>query len=247
VFAIGSSLREARTRQGLEFDEMETRTKVRAKYLRMLEEERFDQLPGHTYTKGFLRVYADALGLDGRLYVDEYNSRFVTGEEDVPLRPRDYQRRPPPIGRRFEARGILVALGAIAILFALFIAAWKFSSNGPKPVGLTPKHRTAKKKHTRPTVTMTRLVLTAVDGDSWLLVRGGSASGKQLYVGTLQQGSELAFSRRPWLYPKLWVAVSKPKNLVAQVNGHVRLIPGHGKAEQLLVTPKGIVKAPPAA
>ena len=88
VFDIGSSLREARTRQGLDFNEMEFRTKVRAKYLRALEEEQFDQLPGHTYIKGFLRTYADSLGMDGQLYVDEYNSRYVVGEEDQPLRTR---------------------------------------------------------------------------------------------------------------------------------------------------------------
>ena len=66
-------------RQHLDFEELEARTKVRAKYLRFLEEERFEQLPGHAYTKGFLQVYADALGLDGRLYVEEYNLRFVGG------------------------------------------------------------------------------------------------------------------------------------------------------------------------
>jgi cytoskeleton protein RodZ len=71
VFEIGSSLREARIRQDLGFEEMEARTKVRAKYLRHLEEDRFDQLPGDAYTKGFLKVYADELGLDGRLYVEE--------------------------------------------------------------------------------------------------------------------------------------------------------------------------------
>ena len=100
MFAIGSSLREARTRQALEFEEMECRTKVRGKYLRMLEEERFDQLPGHTYTKGFLRVYADSLGLDGRLYVDEYNSRFVAGDEDYAPRTR----RVPPVRHRRQQR-----------------------------------------------------------------------------------------------------------------------------------------------
>ena len=63
MFEIGSSLREARIRQDLGFEEMEARTKVRAKYLRYLEEDRFDQLPGHAYTKGFLQVYADELGL----------------------------------------------------------------------------------------------------------------------------------------------------------------------------------------
>ena len=63
-------------------------TKIRGKYLRALEEERFELLPSHTYIKGFLRSYADYLGLDGQLYVDEYNSRFVVGEEEAPVRAR---------------------------------------------------------------------------------------------------------------------------------------------------------------
>src|SRR5437667_3943769 len=88
MFEIGLSLREARTRQGLDFPELEVRTKVRAKYLRLLEEEQFDQLPAHTYIKGFLRTYADAVGLDGQLYVDEYNSRFVAGDDEPHVRAR---------------------------------------------------------------------------------------------------------------------------------------------------------------
>jgi hypothetical protein len=96
VFEIGSSLREARMRQSLDFNEMEARTKVRAKYLRALEAEQFDQLPAHTYVKGFLRTYADSLGMDGQLYVDEYNSRFVAGATPV-LRAR---RVPQARGRR---------------------------------------------------------------------------------------------------------------------------------------------------
>ena len=115
MFEIGTSLREARMRQGLDFEEMEARTKVRAKYLRALEEERFDQLPGHTYIKGFLRIYADALGLDGQLYVDEYNSRYVAGEEERP--PRRAAPRAPGAPRRRrerrESRLVVVALAAI--------------------------------------------------------------------------------------------------------------------------------------
>jgi cytoskeleton protein RodZ len=83
VFEIGSSLREARIRQELDFPALEQATKIRAKYLRALEDERFELLPAHTYVKGFLRSYADYLGLDGELYVDEYNSRYVTGEEET--------------------------------------------------------------------------------------------------------------------------------------------------------------------
>jgi cytoskeleton protein RodZ len=246
VFEIGNSLREARLRQQLDFPELEQQTKIRSKYLKALEDEKFDLLPAPTYVKGFLRTYADALGLEGQLYVDEYNSRFITGEEDVPLRPRDYQRRPPQLGHRFETRGVLIALGAIAIIFALVIVAWKFgSSNSPTPPAAAPvKKQQHRVRHVRP---MARLILTATDGDSWLLVRANSATGRTLFEGTLQQGSDLAFVRRPFLFRKLWVAAAKPRNLVAQVNGRVRLIPGGRKAVQLVVTPTVIVKAPPAA
>jgi Helix-turn-helix domain len=69
MFEIGSSLREARERQHLDFGEVERMTKIRGKYLRALEDERFELLPAQTYVKGFLRTYAEVLGLDGQLYV----------------------------------------------------------------------------------------------------------------------------------------------------------------------------------
>jgi len=89
VFEIGNSLREARLRQGYELPRVEADTKIRAKYLRALEEERFEVLPGETYVKGFLRTYSEYLGLDGQLYVDEFNSRFTREEEPLaPPRPK---------------------------------------------------------------------------------------------------------------------------------------------------------------
>ena len=63
---IGSTLREARMRAHLDITDFEARTKIRAKYLRALEDEEWSLLPGYTYTKGFLRTYADMLGLDER-------------------------------------------------------------------------------------------------------------------------------------------------------------------------------------
>ena len=101
MFEIGNSLREARVRQQLELSEIELATKIRARYLRALEEESFEALPAQTYVKGFLRTYADYLGLDGQLYVDEYNSRFVVeGQEDAaPIARR------PPAGRSRRDRG----------------------------------------------------------------------------------------------------------------------------------------------
>jgi len=74
VFEIGNSLREARERQGLGYPEIELATKIRAKYIRALEEEDFTSIPGDAYIRGFLRTYAEYLGLDGDVYVDEYAS-----------------------------------------------------------------------------------------------------------------------------------------------------------------------------
>ena len=73
-------------RQELDFAALEERTKIRPKYLRALEDEQFDILPAPTYVKGFLRSYAEALGLDGQPFVDEYNSRFAVGEDDPVIR-----------------------------------------------------------------------------------------------------------------------------------------------------------------
>ena len=88
MFEIGNSLREARMRKELDFPELETGTKIRAKYLRALEDENFEVLPSATYVKGFLRTYANYLGLDGQLYVDEYNVRYGSGDEVLERRVR---------------------------------------------------------------------------------------------------------------------------------------------------------------
>jgi hypothetical protein len=249
MFEIGNSLREARLRQQLDFPELEQQTKIRSKYLQALEDEQFDVLPAPTYVKGFLRNYADALGLEGQLYVDEYNSRFVTGEEDVPLRPRDYQRRPrQSLGPRFQTRAVVLVLAAIAVVVVLVIVAANFgSSNNPKVPGLnTTASHAARPRHRAQPQPIARLVLTATNGDSWVLVR---AAGLQRFQGTITQGHQLAFTRKPNLYRSIWFAASKPQNLVAKLNGRIVVIPGaaRGKPEQLIVTEKTIRRASPTS
>src|SRR5271165_3471103 len=69
---IGDTLREARMRARIDVSEIEAKTKIRAKYLRALENEEWGLLPGPTFVKSFLRTYAQALGLDGKQLVEEY-------------------------------------------------------------------------------------------------------------------------------------------------------------------------------
>ena len=86
------------------------------KYLRALEDEQFELLPGRDYVKGFLRTYADYLGLDGQLYVDEYNSRFGSGEEPSAARQPCRRARPQRRNRRIETSVVLFSLAAIAVV-----------------------------------------------------------------------------------------------------------------------------------
>jgi cytoskeletal protein RodZ len=124
VPGIGDTLREARMRQRLDIADVEAKTKIRAKYLRALENEEFGLLPGPTFVRTFLRTYAEVLGLDPQRLVDEYRARYEPRDEVEPLQPLG----PPGRGRR-ERRGIrppgpgvvavVVVLGLIAALFVL--------------------------------------------------------------------------------------------------------------------------------
>jgi len=212
VFDIGSSLRDARTRQALDFPELEERTKIRPKYLRALEDERFDILPAPTYIRGFLRSYAEALGLEGQPFVDEYNSRFAVDEEATIRARRVPVPRNTHAGR--ESRIAVVALLAIAILTALVIAAWRFGgTNGEAVPGLTPQGQAKSSSSSAPG--RAKLVVQAVVGSSWMEVRLRSSSGRLLYSGTLERGQTKSFVGR-----KLQLALAHPANVAVRVNGN---------------------------
>src|SRR5947208_12279114 len=119
---IGQSLREARMRARIDISEIEAETKIRAKYLRALENEEWDLLPGPTYVKSFLRTYADALGLDAKLLIEEYKLRHerlseVELQPIVPRGPgRDRRRQPRAIPRGYVVWGVLLAIAAALLL-----------------------------------------------------------------------------------------------------------------------------------
>ena len=116
---IGQTLRETRMRNRVDITEVEAGTKIRAKYLRALENEEWDLLPGPTFVKTFLRSYADYLGLDSRLLVEEYKQRFERPStmELTPFAPRPGGRGPPraapaPVARPGPRRRVRARAGA---------------------------------------------------------------------------------------------------------------------------------------
>jgi cytoskeleton protein RodZ len=234
MFEIGPTLREARLRQGLDFPELEERTKIRPKYLRALEDERFDILPAPTYVRGFLRSYAEAIGLDGQPFVDEYNSRFAIGEDEAPLRAR----RVPTTTRRDresrESRIAVLALLAITVATALVIAAWKFGGpEAEKVPGLASAPTT---ESPAASGNNARLAIRAIGGSSWMEVRTGRGSAELLYSGTLERGQRKVFHGA-----RLKVALADPENVRVRLNGRAASLPA---GTTFVVTSKRIVRAP---
>jgi Helix-turn-helix domain len=192
MFEIGNSLREARVRQGLDYPQVELATKIRAKYIRALEEEHFEVLPSGTYIKGFMRSYAEFLGLDGQLYVDEYNSRHVVeGFDDMPQRrPRVHQ------DRSIERKVVLLTLAGIAAVTALVIVAWKFGGSG-SPASTPPvvsTHKPAAKPGLR---------FTARGNGAYVRVWTKPWVGKPYVEETLQAGNKgFVPGKRFWVFVK---------------------------------------------
>src|SRR5690349_10833745 len=163
MFEIGNSLREARVRQQIELGEAELSTKIRGKYLRALEEESFDVLPAQTYVKGFLRSYADYLGLDGQLYVDEFNSRYVRGELEEEEEQRPYKPRvaSPSRGSAFQNKAVLWTVAAIVGLTVFVFAAFRWGGPDNQPEVLPLTKTQAKKPVKKP---VAKLVAAGING-----------------------------------------------------------------------------------
>ena len=226
MFEIGNSLREARERQGLEYPQIELATKIRAKYIRALEDEHFDVLPTGTYIKGFLRSYAEFLGLDGQLYVDEYNSRNVVDSfDDMP------QRRPVRRHERsVEKRVVLLALAGIAALTGLVIVAWRFGggSSATPPQAIVTQQRPA---------TPSGLRFVGLGKGTYLEVRRRSAAGHMVFQGTLRPGdSEFVIGKRFWLY------VRRPAGVRFKLGGKPVSLPARRNLK-VVVTPTKTVRA----
>ena len=84
----GKTLREIRERIGIDLKTISTETKINTKILEWIEEEAIEKLPAAVYLKGFLKSYAQSLGLDPRRVVEGY-FQFLSenGKESPSFRP----------------------------------------------------------------------------------------------------------------------------------------------------------------
>jgi cytoskeletal protein RodZ len=216
VFEIGLSLRQARERHGLDLADVERETRIRAKYLNALEDEQFDVLPGAAYVRGFLRTYAEFLGLDGNLLVEEYNERVAPPEDELlPIQPSGLERA----GRRLAHPVLGLTLAALA---SGLVLVWQLGFTSAKRTPIPPAanaavprvHRPAAKAKAQPKPHVAAapkpalLVVHAVRGPCWVAVRIGDRNGRVVYEQVVATGGTVRFG----LKQALWVRLGAPWN-----------------------------------
>lgn len=253
---IGSTLREARMRARIDITEVEQATKIRAKYLRALENEEWGLLPGPTFIKSFLREYADFLGLDSRTLVEEYKLRYDRPSELelTPLSPRLGRDRRGGSGPTYGAPRVaprwLVVGGAIVAILGLLAligsiggghdgsgskGATDTTSNPTARTSTTPRSSQGPATPTAPTQASVRIVPT---GTVYVcLVDGGGR--------VLIPGSQFEAGQQVPLYKARKLRLTLGNNAVQlHVNGRATPVPASSTAIAYEITPSGARSLP---
>lgn len=197
---------------------------MRVRHLEALEGDRFEELPGRTYARAFLRSYASALGLDADRFVAAFDEQVPEPEEPCELAP------PPPRRRRAPfAAAPIAAVVALAVL--LVWAAWSNDHLGSRDAVTPPP---AQKANAAPVVhhvahvkgavatlhTVPQLVVRAVGGPCWVQARRDGPSGRVIAERTLSAGATLRLSGR-----HVWLRLGAPWNVRVQRGSHVVATP----------------------
>jgi cytoskeleton protein RodZ len=183
---IGATLREARSRRKVDLSEVEAATKIRHRYLRAIENEDWDVLPGGAYTRAFIRTYASYLGLDGDRLADEY--RRATG----PLGDERVPERVEPVQTGYTGRILIgvVVLGVVAVLVAIGLIGGK-GGNSSTPAGAKRgKHQGKAKERSNAVAKPGVAVLLTATGEVWVCML--DEAEKPLVDGAILEAGEEA-------------------------------------------------------
>ncbi len=245
---IGETLREARMRERIDVSEIEAQTKIRAKYLRALENEEWDLLPGPTFVKSFLRTYATALGLDGKALVEEYRLNYERpSEPPEPIVTSPRKVRVPGPSR--PSRGYMALVGIVVVVIVLLIVgllsgggnSGSSSDSTSAKTDTTAKHRTTHKgaagRHgtngTAAKATTTVALALRATGTVYVCLIG--EGGKRLIAGqTLEAGS-----RTPTFRAQHFVLTLGNNAVTLLIDGTPRMVPPSSGAIGYSITKAG--------
>ncbi|HEV3494963.1 MAG TPA: RodZ domain-containing protein [Actinomycetes bacterium] len=224
---IGEALRSAREAQGKSLHDAAAATRIRSSYLEALEEERFGELGGSVYAKGFLRSYAGYLGVDPAPLLEAYRAQETP---DAPV----FEHAPQVIGGiRSGRRGpSWLAVAIVCVSIILLASLWGLLRPAPEEGGAQPAFVTTPARTSgggaaatspdqpakatppagaRPAARDVRVTLRYA-GASWTRV---TADGRVAFEGTPGPGERRTFRARR----SLVVALGYPAGVRLTVNG----------------------------
>jgi cytoskeleton protein RodZ len=252
---IGATLRAARMSARIDVSEIEAQTKIRAKYLRALENEEWDLLPGPTFVRSFLRTYAQALDLDAKALVEEYRLNYERPSEaalePIVSTPSSGPARGRVPGR--PSRGYMALVGVVGVVIVLLVIGL-LSEGGGSPSSTTADHRSPSTttaqthdKHARthaggtghathPTTTASRVVALSLRPSAAVYVcLINDDDGVKLIPGQeLQPGTST-----PTFHSKHFTITLGNSSVTMFVDGIPRTVPPSGEAIGYSVTKAG--------
>jgi cytoskeleton protein RodZ len=135
--SFGDRLKKEREQKSISLDDISLSTKIGTRLLRALEEEKFDQLPGGIFNKGFVRAYARHVGLDEEQAIADYLAALgdsqlkSTGEAPAAAKPEPVREQRSPVvteGQESTPTAEIPwgLLALLLLLVALAFASWSY-------------------------------------------------------------------------------------------------------------------------
>ncbi len=193
---VGNKLREARTRRSLSLQEAEEATKIRCRYLLAIENEDWEQLPGDTYARAFIRTYGGFLGLDGERLAEE--QRQLRGSVRPGERLPRVDPRPQHAARhggrwRVPPRALAVVVSALVVMALLLIGlstggGSSDTGSGKQAQGREGVSGAKKATEIKSQAALGHTLQLAARGEVWVCLLDGA--GKPLIDGQILDGGE---------------------------------------------------------
>lgn len=147
VSELGQRLRETREQKQISLEDLQRTTKIQKRYLKAIEEGRFETLPGLFYARAFVKTYAEAVGIDHEQLFDEFKHELPNPQkeiEDLPSRSERSNRTKGPLpADRSKATSMFPMLIGLAFLIVVAVGIWLVVQRDSDENAVPPEEDTA--------------------------------------------------------------------------------------------------------
>jgi transcriptional regulator with XRE-family HTH domain len=230
---LGTHLRSHRAKKGLSLEEIATKTMIQQRFLEAIEKGQLDRLPEPLYVRGFIRRFAEAMGLDGvslsesfpmgKAHVGSTNTKMLGTASNV-LRPW-----------HLYLLYLAAVLGAVALLYALFKPADSPSgtvgTNRPSPQASVVASKKPAPAAAKPKIAAPVQAQLTLKADSYLDIR---KDGQREFEGTLKAGQVRTITAKQ----SIQISAGNAGGVMLGINGQPAKIMGKpGEVKDASLTP----------